>query len=317
MQVRAGISRRHLRHSDEPRSQPVVASTTPLAMFSSVILVVSALATASTAKYHPPPHHYSPPPPHTSKSHGPTPSSTRSHSSSRSTTSSKTIISPISLSSTTSICTTTLCADYINSCGQPYGGCYPACSGYTTPSFTDPGCPTITSSSSTLSSTSVCLLSLCDQSINSCGRAYGGCYPACSGYTIPSFTDPGCPSTTTVPPTSSPICTSSICADFINSCGQTYGGCYAACSGFTTPSFTDPGCPTITTSSTLTISTSSTTTDAACHSTACIDYINACGQTYGGCFPYCSGYTIPSFTAPPCTGSTTNTVSTVVATTTV
>ena len=37
-------------------------------------------------------------------------------------------------------CSSTLCVDNINSCGQTYGGCYPACSGYPTPTFTDPGC---------------------------------------------------------------------------------------------------------------------------------------------------------------------------------
>lgn len=78
-------------------------------------------------------------------------------------------------SSTT--CETTLCADYINSCGQMYGGCYPACSGFTTPSFTDPGCPpTITSSSSsTLSASASCSLTVCADYINDCGQWYGEC----------------------------------------------------------------------------------------------------------------------------------------------
>lgn len=37
-------------------------------------------------------------------------------------------------------CSSTMCVDNINSCGQTYGGCYPACSGYPPPTFTDPGC---------------------------------------------------------------------------------------------------------------------------------------------------------------------------------
>lgn len=104
-----------------------------------------------------------------------------------------------------STCSTTLCADYINSCGQTYGGCYPACSGYTTPSFTDPGCPPTTTSSTRSSSRSTmtskpcsttCTEILCQDFVNSCGQWYGGCFPVCSGLTTPTFTDPGCPTST-------------------------------------------------------------------------------------------------------------------------
>ncbi|KAF2724886.1 hypothetical protein K431DRAFT_197635, partial [Polychaeton citri CBS 116435] len=131
----------------------------------------------------------------------------------------------------------TICADYINDCGQTYGGCYPACSGYTTPSFTPPPCtatPTNTAS--------------CTIYVNSCGLTYGGCYDSCKTPS-PSFSDPGCgPTTTTTTPPPGPTTTDvpscgTRCVDYINSCGQTYGGCYDDCAS-TTPSFTDPGCPT-------------------------------------------------------------------------
>ncbi len=32
------------------------------------------------------------------------------------------------------------------------------------------------------------------------------------------------------------------------------------------------------------------TTKKPCETTACVDYINDCGQTYGGCFAACTGY---------------------------
>ncbi|KAK7180419.1 hypothetical protein DPSP01_001806 [Paraphaeosphaeria sporulosa] len=91
-------------------------------------------------------------------------------------------------------CTLSICADYINSCGRWYGGCYAACPGYTTPSFTDPGCPTTSRAVSATPTT--CTTTLCADYINNCGLMYGGCFPACSGYTIPSFADPGCPTST-------------------------------------------------------------------------------------------------------------------------
>lgn len=47
---------------------------------------------------------------------------------------------PSYLSPYPSPCSSTLCVDNINSCGQTYGGCYPVCSGYPNPTFTDPGC---------------------------------------------------------------------------------------------------------------------------------------------------------------------------------
>lgn len=190
-------------------------------------------------------------------------------------------------------CTETICADYVNSCGQWYGGCYPACSGYTTPSFTDPGCPpTITSSSTLSSSTSSCGLTICADYTNSCGMMYGTCYPACSGYPTPTPTPPECP-TTSSSKTRKP-CTKTKCEDYINSCGQTYGGksshhqkpsflpltsvlgCYKACKGYPTPTFTDPGCPT----SATPYNPSETSSCAF----VCSDFFDDCGNTFGpGC----------------------------------
>ncbi|OQO10588.1 hypothetical protein B0A48_03886 [Cryoendolithus antarcticus] len=172
--------------------------------------------------------------------------------------------------STTKSCASTVCQDFINSCGQTYGGCYPYCSGFTRPTFTPPPCTTTTkspptttkppppptttkpptTSSPSISTTTKCTLTLCEDFINSCGRMYGGCYPYCSGYTRSTFTDPGCPTTTTTTSSSSSItttakptsCTSTRCEDNVNACGKTYGGCYPYCSGFPRPTFVDPGC---------------------------------------------------------------------------
>jgi hypothetical protein len=47
---------------------------------------------------------------------------------------------PSYLSPYPTLCSSALCVDNINSCGQTYGDYYPACSGYPTPTFTDPGC---------------------------------------------------------------------------------------------------------------------------------------------------------------------------------
>ena len=49
---------------------------------------------------------------------------------------------------------------------------------------------------------SPCSTTLYVDSINSCGQTYGGCYPSCTGYPVPTFSDPGCdPSSTPTPPT--------------------------------------------------------------------------------------------------------------------
>jgi hypothetical protein len=62
--------------------------------------------------------------------------------------------------------------------------------------------PLTTSPSYLLPYPSPCSLTLCDDRVNSCGQTYGGCYPFCTGYPTPTFTDPGCdPSNTPIPPT--------------------------------------------------------------------------------------------------------------------
>jgi len=43
---------------------------------------------------------------------------------------------------TSETCMSTDCVDYVNECGVRYGGCYEACTGFTTPSFAVPGCAT-------------------------------------------------------------------------------------------------------------------------------------------------------------------------------
>nr|OQO21278.1 hypothetical protein B0A51_13130 [Rachicladosporium sp. CCFEE 5018] len=86
--------------------------------------------------------------------------------------------------STTKSCASTVCQDFINSCGQTYGGCYPYCSGFTRPTFTPPPCTTTTrppptttkppaTSPPSTSATTKCTQTLCEDFINSCGRIPG------------------------------------------------------------------------------------------------------------------------------------------------
>ncbi|KAG0123561.1 hypothetical protein HOY82DRAFT_673910 [Tuber indicum] len=185
-------------------------------------------------------------------------------------------------------CPRSICADYINECGKWYGGCFldPACTGGSVwPTFTKPPC------------TTSCSRTICADYVNECGKPYGGCFldPACTGGTaFPTFTKPPCPTTTPA----STTCSRSICVDNINECGQMFGGCFLdpACTGGTQwPTFTKPPC-----NSTTTTTTSASTT---CKRAICADYINECGQMYGGCFldPVCTGGTAwPTFSKPPC-----------------
>lgn len=101
--------------------------------------------------------------------------------------------------------------------------------------------------------------------------------------------------------TSIPTCDTQLCVDNIDPCGQWYGGCFLApeCGG-TWPTFTPPPCSlTITPTPTETVYPTTTTT--TCDISICADYINKCGEMYGGCFlaPECGG-TWPTFTPPPC-----------------
>ncbi|KAK5697872.1 hypothetical protein LTR97_006831 [Elasticomyces elasticus] len=100
-----------------------------------------------------------------------------------------------------------------------------------------------------------CASTVCVDYLNGCDQRWGGCYAACSGYAIPTYSDPGCPLPTSAAryaATSTSTCESTICVDYINSCGIRYGGCYEACPGYTKPTYTAPACPTITTTVTPT-----------------------------------------------------------------
>lgn len=218
-------------------------------------------------------------------------------------------------------CDSYICVDKVNECGRKYGGCYYNCPGSPQPTFTDPGCPTTTPSTvslttSSVPSSSICTTQLCVDYINECGRLYGGCYYDCPGSTTPIFTDPGCPTTTTPPvitpssgsATISTTCTNYLCADYINNCGIWYGGCYYDCPGSTTPVFTDPGCPTTTTTPSYGVITSGSSSEPVFSilpigcGTICNDYVDNCGNTYGpGCYTSCSPTdTAPTYTTPVC-----------------
>jgi hypothetical protein len=167
-----------------------------------------------------------------------------------------------------------------------------------------------------LPSQSTCTNVVCEDYVNTCHQTYGGCYTSCTGFPRPTFTDPyDCTkkttTTTVTPRPSSTTCTSSICEDYVNTCHQTYGGCYAACSGLPRPTFTDPyDCTKTKTTSVPTVPTSKTSTaKSTCALTRCEDYINACHQTYGGCYAACSGLPRPTFTDPhDCTKTKTSSV---------
>lgn len=92
---------------------------------------------------------------------------------------------------TTTSCDITICADYINSCGLGYGGCYPACPGLPTPTFTPPPCPT--TKKPTKTTTKKPCQTICVDAVNECGIKYGGCY--CREDPFP-YPKPPCPTTT-------------------------------------------------------------------------------------------------------------------------
>ena len=171
----------------------------------------------------------------------------------------------------------------------------------------------------------------CVDMVNKCGLKFGGCYDECKTPT-PTWTTPACPTTTskwttsTRKPSSADNCsTRTVCADYVNACGQWYGGCFADCRPW--PTFTPPPCtkttkvpvPTdpnpvtrITTESvtfktklptSISIITPPPKPSDCKQRTVCVDYINACGQTYGGCFPDCKPW--PTFTPPACTKTAT------------
>ncbi|RPA93533.1 hypothetical protein L873DRAFT_53118 [Choiromyces venosus 120613-1] len=182
--------------------------------------------------------------------------------------------------SPTQTCTQRICADYVNECGQWYGGCFldPVCTGGTKwPSFTKPTCPPTTTAALKPRTTTSCDSTICADFVNECGLKYGGCFldPKCTGGTAwPTFSKPPCPTTSRTTSTRKPVktCSQSICADYVNECGRKYGGRFLGpkcTSGTAWPKFPKPPCPT-------------TITTTEC-STICAEYINECGQQFGQC----------------------------------
>ncbi|KAF3933808.1 hypothetical protein ABW20_dc0107685 [Dactylellina cionopaga] len=86
---------------------------------------------------------------------------------------------------TTAKCTMSLCVDGVNECGMMYGGCFAACPGLPTPTFTPPPCPTVSKK---------CDVILCADNVNECGMMFGGCFEACPDSPTPTFVPPPCPS---------------------------------------------------------------------------------------------------------------------------
>ncbi|CUS10997.1 unnamed protein product [Tuber aestivum] len=169
------------------------------------------------------------------------------------------------------------------------------------PEITSPPPTPTGGSTATTNSVSGCPKSICADYINECGKWYGGCFldPVCTGGSVwPTFTKPPCPTTSYATTT----CSRSICVDNVNECGQMFGGCFLdpVCTGGTKwPTFTKPPCSTTTTTESTTTTGASTT----CKRAICADYVNECGQMYGGCFldPVCTGGTAwPTFSKPPC-----------------
>ncbi|KAF7192349.1 hypothetical protein HII31_06381 [Pseudocercospora fuligena] len=146
---------------------------------------------------------FTPPPCPTSSSSAITPSisntTTTSSNSASTITSAPVYLSPYGSNSS---CDKVICVDYINTCDIKYGGCFPVCSDHTTPTFTNPGCPSGAFRSSFSKSvirttrTNSCGYS-CDYRIDDCGNTYGpGCYTSCPGAEVPGYTIPVCEVTT-------------------------------------------------------------------------------------------------------------------------
>ncbi|KAF9879815.1 hypothetical protein CkaCkLH20_02626 [Colletotrichum karsti] len=108
-------------------------------------------------------------------------------------------------------------------------------------------------------------------------------------------------------------CPATICIDGINTACPSvrWGGCYDACRPSLSP--TQPPCPKPT-KPTKSITKmpgkpsprpvsppKPSSTDNCNTRTICIDYVNECGQWYGGCHADCRPW--PSYTAPPCSST--------------
>jgi hypothetical protein len=249
---------------------------------------------------------------------------------------------PAGPSSFPSSCTLTECQSYINTCGKGYGGCYPVCGIYLTPTFTNPGCspsytpvdptypscsatvtetyypsfcPTQCSSSSssttpgTSSSSSSTSTSVSTTRSRSRSRTWSWTRPTTSPGTPTGPTSFPPPSTTSSSSTTSsysttPSSSSSTTSSFYSTTPSSSSSWTTSSSYSTTPSssswttsysYTTP----TTSSSTIYTSSSSTSCSSGC-TRLCAEYINACGQTYGGCYDECPGQPTPTFTPPPC-----------------
>ncbi|KAK8101490.1 uncharacterized protein PG998_007095 [Apiospora kogelbergensis] len=145
--------------------------------------------------------------------------------------------------------TKTVCADYVNECGQMYGGCFSACTPW--PSFKAPPCTLNTISTTTAAPAPITSAPaaaaaatelpcggsrLCVDHVRTCGTTavltFGGCYPACSP--SPIYTAPPCPTgalapgVTPPPAASQPCGGTTACQDSLRTCGTstvlTFGG---------------------------------------------------------------------------------------------
>jgi len=100
-------------------------------------------------------------------------------------------------------------------------------------------------------------------------------------------------------PTPSQDCLSrTVCLDGVNACGQPWGTCIPDCRPL---SYTTPPCiaPRVTAlPTTIEAATTSSPTSACSPLTLCIDFVDPCGQGYGGCYDICGGE--PSWTKPSC-----------------
>jgi hypothetical protein len=248
----------------------------------------------------------------------------------------------------------TECQSYINTCGKGYGGCYPICGGYPTPTFTNPGCspsdtpvdPTYPSCSATVTETyypSFCPTQCYSSSSSTTPGTSSSSFSTSTSvsttrsrsrsrtwsWTRPT-TSPDTPTgPTSVPP---PSTTSSSYSTTLSSSSQTtsssssqttsasssqttssssqttsssssqttsssYSTTLSSSSSFSTTSFSY-STPT-TSSSTIFTPSSSKSCSSGC-TRLCARYVNACGQTYGGCYDECPGQPTPTFTPPPC-----------------
>ncbi|KAF3928805.1 hypothetical protein ABW21_db0208259 [Orbilia brochopaga] len=86
-------------------------------------------------------------------------------------------------------CDIILCADAMNDCGMFYGGCFPACPGMPTPTFTPPPCPGFWKSLWKRG----CDKITCLDATNECGQHFGACWESCPESPQVTFAPHVCP----------------------------------------------------------------------------------------------------------------------------